>query len=638
MLINGFFYVVRNSLFMKFCLLFFCYCCFLVHLRAQSIITFGQGNTPNVSVTASSQSSAAIQTLTGTGFLPNSAAASRFLSQATLGHNFAHIQDVANLGVEKWLDNQLALPNSFRTQTYLAQIHQMMVDSLTFKYPSNTYTLSNVFVGNTHFDVSWFQGAMTAPDAVRWRVAWALSELFVVSRVSAFDDNPYALSSYYDLLLENGLGTYRNLLEKITYHPAMGVYLTFMNNHATDSTNKVYPDENYARELMQLFSIGLYKLNVDGTEMRDVNNNLIPTYNNNDIAGLAKVFTGLSWGDSRYLGDNEKNNWSYTLPMKFFPIDSSDAKKNPWKTTPRIVNGHEPGPKTFLGVTIPARPVLQGEQDIKDALDVLANHPNVGPFIARRLIQRLVMSNPSPSYIQRVATVFNNNGSGVRGDLKAVVRAVLLDAEARDCSIDQTVSTVGALREPFLRYMNLMRGLPLTTQGGVYRNVMVDLFSRLEQKPLNSPSVFNFFQPDFQPDGELKTQGKFAPEFQLVNSQTITAYVNALGKWLIDDDPVEYWGLFNGETYKTDQDSKFNLVADYAFTRNDKIVQLLDKYNLLFTGGKLSAKTLDLIRSMVIKMPYSENTNGVPNADQAYRRVRLMLVLILSSPDYLINR
>ncbi len=275
---------------------------------------------------------------------------------------------------------------------------------------------------------------------------------------------------------------------------------------------------------------------------------------------------------------------------------------------------------------------------IKDALDVLAYHPNVGPFIVRRLIQRLVMSNPSPGYIQRVATVFNNNGSGVRGDLKAVVRAVLLDLEARDCGIDQTLSTVGALREPFLRYMNLMRGLPLTTQGGVYRNVMVDLFSRLEQKPLNSPSVFNFFQPDFQPDGELKTQGKFASEFQLVNSQTVTAYVNVLGKWLIDDDPVEYWGLFNGEIYKPHQDSKFNLVADYAFTHNDKIVQLLDKYNLLFAGGKLSAKTLDLIRSMVVKMPYSEGANGVPNADQAYRRVRLMLVLILTSPDYLIIR
>ncbi|WP_428660501.1 DUF1800 domain-containing protein [Runella sp.] len=609
-------------------------------LYAQSTIRFGQGNVSNISVTASSQSnnSTLMRTLTGIGYLPNSAAASRFLSQATLGHNLTYIQDVTNVGIEKWLDTQLALPVVFRTQTYLTQLHQMMVDSLKVKFPANTYSLSNVYVSTVHFDASWFQGAMTASDAVRWRVAWALSELFVVSRVSAFDDNPYALASYYDLLLDNCLGNYRTLLNKITYHPAMGVYLTFLNNHATDTTNKVYPDENYAREMMQLFSIGLYKLNLDGTEMRDANNQLIPTYNNNDIAGLAKVFTGLSWGDSRYLGDNYKSKWSYTLPMKFFPIDSSDAKKNPWKTKPLIVNGHEPGSKTFLGSTIAARPVLQGEQDIQDALNIIFNHPNVGPFIARRLIQRLVTSNPSPGYIQRVATVFNNNGSGVRGDLKAVVRAVLLDAEARDCGADQTNATAGALREPLVRYMNLMRGLPLTTQGGIYRNVMVDLYNRLEQRPLSSPSVFNFFQPDFQPDGQLKALGKFAPEFQLVNSQTITSYINALNKWLINDDPVEFWTFFDGEIPKADQDSRFNLTADYAFTRNDKIPQLLDKYNLLFTGGKLSAKTLDLIRTMVIKMPYSEDVNGVPNNDYASRRVRLMLVLILSSPDYLINR
>ncbi|MFN8344538.1 MAG: DUF1800 family protein [Spirosomataceae bacterium] len=628
-------FLIRSG--MRFLLKLFIFCFVFSFSRAQSI-TFGQGSVTNVSVTASSQSSSAINTLTGAGYLPNAAAASRFLSQATFGHNFANIQDVANLGMEKWLDNQLAMPNSFKIQTYLAQLHQMMVDSLKARNPGGNYTLSNVFVGNVQFDASWFQGAMTASDAVRWRVAWALSELFVVSRVSAFDEKPYALSSYYDLLLENCLGNYRTLLNKITYHSAMGVYLTYMNNHATDTTNKIYPDENFARESMQLFSIGLYKLNLDGTEMRDANNKPIPTYNNNDIAGLAKVFTGLSWGDSRYLGDTEKNVWSYTLPMKFFGLDSSDAKINYWKTNPRIVNGHEPGTKSFLGSTIPARPVVQGEQDIQDALNIIFNHPNVGPFIARRLIQRLVTSNPSPAYIQRVATIFNNNGNNVRGDLKAVVRAILLDKEARDCGADQTGNAVGALREPLLRYMNLMRGLPLTTQGGVYRNVMYDLYNRIEQKPLYAPSVFNFFQPDFQPDGELKTQGKFAPEFQLVNSQTITNYVNALNYWFFNDTPSEFWGFFEGETYKPDQDPKFNLTADYVFTRNDKIPQLLDKYNLLFTGGKLSVKTLDLIRSMVLKVPYSEDTNGVPNADLALRRIRLMLVLILSSPDYLINR
>jgi len=513
----------------------------------------------------------------------------------------------------------------------------MMVDSLKAKNPTGNFTLSNVFAGNTLFDIAWFQGAMTSSELLRWRIAWALSELFVVSRISAFDENPYALSSYYDLLLQNAFGNYRTLLNEISYHPAMGTYLTFLNNRATDETLKVYPDENYAREIMQLFSIGLYKLNPNGTEMRDANNQLIPTYNNNDIAGLAKVFTGLSWGDSRYLGDGQKSIWSYTLRMKFFGLDSSDAKRNTWKTNPRIVNGHEPGTKTFLGSTVVSRPVLQGEQDIQDGLDIIFNHPNVGPFIARRLIQRLVSSNPSPDYILRIVNVFNNNGSGVRGDLKAVVRAILLDPDARSCS-ETTNNTAGYLREPFLRYMNIMRGLPLTNQSNVYRNVMVDLYNRLEQRPLNSPSVFNFFQPDFQPDGPLKAAGKFAPEFQLLNSQTLTSYVNALNWWFAYDRPVEFWGLFAGETYKADQDAKFNLTADYIFARNDKLPQLLDKYNLLFAGGKLTDKTLDIIRLTISKMPYSEDSNGVPNADNSFRRVRLALVLILSSPDYLINR
>ncbi|MEZ4905943.1 MAG: DUF1800 family protein [Spirosomataceae bacterium] len=607
-------------------------------VKAQSNLTIGQGNNLNgVTVTASSQSNVAINTLSGAGYLPNSSAVSRFLSQATLGHNLANIQEVTGVGFEKWLDAQLALPYSYSVKNYVSQLHQMMVDSLKAKNPSGNYTLSNVFAGNTLFDIAWFQGAMTSSELLRWRVAWALSEVFVVSRISAFDDNPYALSSYYDVLLKNAFGTYRSLIDSVTYHPAMGTYLTFLNNRATDATKNVFPDENYAREIMQLFSIGLYKLNPDGSEILDGNNRPISTYNNDDIAGLAKVFTGLSWGDSRYLGDNKKDNWSYTLRMKFFPIDSSDAKKNPWKTNPRIINGHEVGEKTFLGSTIPTRPVLQGEQDIKDGLDIIANHPNVGPFIVRRLIQRLVTSNPTPAYIGRITSVFNNNGSNVRGDLKAVVRAILLDPEARNCN-ETTNSTAGHLREPFLRYMNIMRGLPLTAQGGVYRNVMVDLYSRIEQKPLNSPSVFNFFQPDFQPDGILKEQGKYAPEFQLLNSQTLTSYVNALNKWFISDDPVEFWSLFSGETYKPDQDPKFNLNADYAFTRNDKLPQLLDKYNLLFTGGKLSNTTLEIIRTTISKMPYSEDANGVPNADNSFRRVRLALVLILSSPDYLISR
>lgn len=613
---------------------------FMAWAQQPTTVTFGQGNTKNVTVTASSNGSTGIRTLTGNGYLPNHNAASRFLSQATLGHNAAHVQQLTTQGMEKWLDDQLNMPNSFNIQAYLRSVHRSMIDSLRARNPSNTYDSTNVFVGNGHFDLSWFQGAMTAPDMLRWRVAWALNEIFVTSRISPFDDNAYALASYYDVLLRHSFSNYRTLINEITYHPAMGTYLTYLNNHATDTTTtkKIFPDENYAREIMQLFSIGLYQLNPDGTEKRDANNKLIPTYNNNDIAGLAKVFTGLSWGDSRYLGDRPKNNWSYTLRMKFFGIDSSDAKIRWWASNPRIVDGHEPGPKTFLGQAIAARPVLQGEQDIQDGLDVLFNHPNVGPFIVRRLIQRLVMSNPSPAYIQRAAAAFANNGSGVRGDMKAVLKAILLDPEARDCCRDQSDSTSGFLREPILRYMNMMRGLTLTTQNGVYRNMMVDLYNRIGQRPLNSPSVFNYFQPDYQPNGPVKQAGKFAPEFQILNAQTLASYVNGLNRWIVNDDPTEYWSYYNGEQYKADQDPKFDLSADYVLTKNSRLPELLDKYNMLFAGGKISDTTLQIIRNAISQMPYGENPDGSPGVDDANRRIRIMLVLILSSPDYLINR
>ncbi|RFS16565.1 DUF1800 family protein [Emticicia sp. C21] len=610
--------------------------------NAQQKIIFGKGNTTNVLVSSSSSSASnqtAPKTLMSSGYLPNKNAAARLLSQATLGTTYGEIENVATIGIEKWVEQQLAMPNSFKITNYLQNLHQSIVDSV--KRTDPTRTLSNVFLSDWHFDISWFQGSMTAADILRWRVALGLSEIFVTSRVSAFADNPYALASYYDVLLDNSFTNYRTLIEKITYHPSMAVYLTFMNNHATDFNNgkQTYPDENYAREVMQLFSIGLFQLNIDGTEKKDANGKSIPTYNNNDIANLAKVFTGLSWGDSKYIGDRSKDYWSYTKKLKFYAIDSSDVYIRWWVTNPnnwRIVNAHEVGVKTFLGKTIPARSVEQGELDIKDALDIIFNHPNVGPFMARRLIQRLVTSNPSPAFIQRVATVFNNNGSGVRGDLKAVIRTILTDPEARDCCNNGNTQFSGMLKEPFLRYMNLVKGLNLTSATNVFRNSMRRAYEKTGQIPMYSPSVFNFFSPDYTPDGALKGTGKYGPEFQTLNSQTLTGYMNALNTWLINDDPMEYYGYFGGETYKPEQEPKFNLTADYALVRNDRLTQLLDKYNLILAHGRLSKKNLDFIKKAISGIPLSI-TNGVPDSDDAFRRVRIAIYLIMSCPDYLIN-
>lgn len=613
---------------------------FSKHLQGQiTSRTFGLGYTKGVQVTASSNSNAGINTLTLDGFLPNTNAASRFLSQATLGVREADIQYIVQNGIESWMNTQLNLPNSFSLENYIKAVGQTILDSLAAQPnpPEPPLTFDNLNLGPSHFDAAWFQGCMTAPDRLRWRVAYALSEIFVISRISDFDEEHFALSSFYDVLLNRAFGNYRDLLQDITYHPAMAVYLTFMNNRAQGIVNGnfVFPDENYAREIMQLFSIGLFELNLDGSEKKDGNGNPIPTYTNDDIAGLAKVFTGLSWQNSRYIGERSKTKLNYTFPLKFFPLDSSDAIRNPWKTNPTILNAHEPGPKTFLGYTIPARPVAQGEQDIAEALDVLFNHPNVGPFLARRLIQRLVTSNPSPEYISRVATIFNNNGFGTRGDLGAVVRAILLDPEAR--VINYTPERyAGKLREPFLRYTQLVHALDLTATGGVYRNRMSEVYEKTEQRPLNANSVFNFYLPDYMPDGELAENGFFAPEFQILNSITLTGYLNALSEWLVDNDPIDYFGYPAENSYKENQEPRFDFEPLYALSSNNKIPILIDKFNMLLTHGQLSDANLETITNTIKQMPEIFNSNGSLNTTNADRRVKLCIYLIMTSPDYLI--
>lgn len=608
-------------------------------LFGQSTVKFGMGNWKNVNVSSSASSQNGLNTLQSPGFLPNQNAASRFLNQATLGTNRAKIQSVSEIGIHNWLDQQLNMPSSFKIQSYLSTMHQMIVDSVNFNIPGSNFTKNNYDLDNVHFDISWFQGSMTANDELRWKVGLALSEIFVVSRTSSFGNNPHALASYYDMLMNNAFGNYRTLIDSISYHPAMAVYLTYMNNHATDEVLKIYPDENYAREIMQLFSIGLNQLNIDGTEKKDGNNNSIPTYNNDDIAGLAKVFTGLGWADARYLGERLPNKWSYTKRLKFFPKDSSDKYIRYWASPSswRVVDGHEPGTKTFLGNTIVSRPVIDGEQDIQDALNIIFNHPNVGPFLSRRLIQRLVMSNPSPQYIARVATVFNNNGSGVRGDLKAVIKAIFLDDEARECNcVDKQYS--GALKEPFVRYMNIVKGLELNSTTGIYRNSMRNVYEYMEQLPLYSPTVFNFFSPDFQPDGILKSLGKYAPEFQSLNSLSYTAYFNALNRWIIQNNPLDYYYLFSGEDYKAEIDPSFDFLNDFVLTKDNRLKELLDKYNLVFAHGSIKPENIEIIKNAIKGMPLRIDSSGNLNSTDATYRLRSALYLILSSPDYLINR
>ncbi|MGR3811821.1 DUF1800 domain-containing protein [Jiulongibacter sp. NS-SX5] len=616
--------------------LFFC-----SHVFAQQTETFGLGHTGKVKVSASSNATEGIKTLTLDGFLPNHNSASRFLSQATLGPRPAEVENVTMIGEEAWMDQQLALPNSFSTEAYIRSIAQQVADTLNEQDPTREvpYTVENLNLNDDYFDIAWFQGSMTSPDRLRWRMAFALSEIFVASRISSFDNNPYALASYYDVLLEHSLGNYRDLLEAVTFHPTMAVYLTYMNNHAEGIVdgNHVFPDENYAREVMQLFSIGLFELNNDGTEKQDTNGNPIPTYDNDDIGGLAKVFTGLSWHNSEYLGDNTNDEQAFTQPLKFFPIDSSDAYRRWWRSDHDIVDGHDRGPKTFLGQTIPARDPSLGLQDFQDAIDIIFNHPNVGPFICKQLIQRMVTSNPSPAYVQRVTEVFNNNGAGVRGDFKAVLKTILLDREARVIE-ERHERYSGMLREPFVRYTNLVNALNLTSTIGVYRNDMDEVYEQMGQRPLQSPSVFNFFQTSYRPDGELAEQGKVAPEFQILNSITLTGYLNALAEWLIDNDPIDYYWYGGDTVYKEDEVPEFDFSGDYLFASNKNLPILLDKYNMLLAHGSISESNINHIKTAIEAMPDIYDSDGEIDESDARRRVALTLFLMMSSPEYIINR
>ena len=267
-----------------------------------------------------------------------------------------------------------------------------------------------------------------------------------------------------------------------------------------------FPDENYAREVMQLFTIGLCELEIDGTCKTDENSVPIPTYDNKDIAEFAKIFTGLTWGDAQVFSSYPINGQlSYSIPMRMFN------------------EFHEPGSKYLLnGTIIEQRATTNGIADIEAALNNLFQHPNVGPFIGKLLIQRLVTSNPSPAYIERVAKAFNGEStySSTRGDMKAMIKAILLDEEARNCAA-QSDDSFGHLREPFNRYVQLCRSFEASNENGHYRNATHSIMKYFGQKPFTAPSVFNFFQSDYQPIGPVEEANLVAPEFQITNTRTI---------------------------------------------------------------------------------------------------------------------
>jgi uncharacterized protein (DUF1800 family) len=489
----------------------------------------GAGHDIDVIVTSSDLTSGADKTVNGEGLDLDIQGSSKFLSYTTLGATIEEIENLTEIGMESWLDEQMAIPVTNYTEPTIENIYYLYdkcVENLGEDVCNAGFQVNTVM-----WRYAWSNIIMRSPDKLRHRVALALSEILVISDRSDLVSFPHGLAAYYDILSRNAFGNYKDLLTEVTLNPSMGFYLSHINNPRTVEVLNIRPDENYAREIMQLFSIGLHELNIDGSRQVDLTTGLwLPTYDNDDIKGLAKVFTGLSgskWAD--------ENN---TSPVQFGRRFAAYSLLDPMEM---YEVWHEPGPKTIVGdYTIPGG--LTGMQDINLAIDHLFNHDNVGPFLARRLIQRLVKSNPTPQYIQRVAETFNDNGQGVRGDLGAVTKAIFLDEEALDCYWSEDI-TSGMLKNPMLRLTQMLIGLKADSPNGLFWNAGFTFNTFTEHHPLSAPTVFNFYDPEYVPNAEFAYDGLEGPEFQILNSSTSSNYVNYMLVALMGDYLNDRYGL-----------------------------------------------------------------------------------------------
>ncbi len=492
------------------------------------------------------------------------------IAQGGFGANRAELERVLALGsAAEWLDEQLAMP---RDQGHFAWTEA--------KAPGGAQSA---------VDYSVWRKFLSSPDQLRQRMVFALSQIFVVGLDGVpGSDRAYSVLAYLDLLEQHAFGNFRALLQAVTLSTAMGAYLSMKNSSKADSTGR-QPDENYAREVMQLLTIGLVQLNADGTP-RLQGGAQIDSYGEADVSGLARVFTG--W-------DNETDKAGRTSPMYHRP------------------ERHENGQKVFLGLTIPAN--TSGPESLRVALDHLFNHANVGPFLGKQLIQRLVSSNPSTAYVGRVAAVFNNNGVGVRGDLAAVLRAILLDPEARNSTTASADANGGKLREPVLRFAAWARACNVSSPSGDWKvPETADPATRLGQSPMRSPSVFNFYRPGYvPPNTAIAGAGKVAPEFQITTETSVAGYLNFMQLAISDTG-----GLFSSDV-KADYTAWLPLATDPP--------ALAAQANLLIAANQLSAARVGLIRDAITAMPSSTSTNRL-------NRVYAAVLLTLAAPEFLVAK
>jgi uncharacterized protein (DUF1800 family) len=570
----------------------------------------GGGGESGSSSASSGSGSSSLQSV---GAAPSSdTEAHRFLTQATFGPTEADIAHVKAIGYERWIDEQLATPMQ---ASHLATVEASSTGQGTDRPMVNDIVYT------------WWTHAVNDPAQLRQRVAFALSEIFVVSTANAdLTGDGRMVASYMDMLSNKIDGNYRDLLEGVALHPAMGVYLSHRGNRKEDTNTGRIADENFAREVMQLFSIGLYELNDDGTN-KLANGLPQETYTGDDVKGLAKVFTGWSW--FRPAAKASVVWWKC-----FWRVEECQDASQSVTAMSAYTEEHSVSEKRFLGVTVPVQTTPNPQASLKAALDRLASHPNAAPFFAKQLIQRLVTSNPSPSYVQRVTAAFRASNGGI----KATVKAVLLDSEARDLAL-QSAAGQGKVREPLIRIMHLLRAIPHTSDAYIAAKASNrvpyyladstdDTVSALGQTPMRAPSVFNFYRPGYKPpQTDLAAQELVAPEMQITNETSVLGYANYVIQML------DYgWGQFNTSTQRIDMRfdlSSFDALVDKPTAAGPQ--QLINAVAKKMLGGAPSSELNALMLENIGKMPNV-------NATDRRRRVESAILMVAVSPQFVVQQ
>jgi uncharacterized protein (DUF1800 family) len=541
--------------------------------------------------------------------------ASRFLMQATFGGSEADINNLSTVGYSAWFAQQFAVPNTLH-EPYAER--QIILNTQPACAAGDTTCNQKLFLqtgGDQYFEQPFWATAITGKDALRKRVQFALSELFVISSQDAVvGQMPRGVANYYDMLGNDAFGNFRQLLQDVTLSPMMGIYLSTLANEGNSS---VEPDENYAREVMQLFTIGLWQLNPDGTQQLDGSGNPIPTYSLNDVVGIAKVFTGFSWNMAGNTSDGAWSGYGASYAGPGFGQDLLPMTAYP--------NHHSIAEKDFLGVTIPAGS-SDPSGDLKIALDTLFNHPNTPPFISKQLIQRLVTSNPSPAYVQRVAAVFQNDGQGVRGDMQAVITAILMDDEARNTTAaTYTSPNYGRVQEPMIRFSHMARAFSAESLSGAFDvGSTEDPAYGLAEMASRSPTVFNWFAPGYVPAGtSIEQAGLTAPEMEITDVTTVMGYLNTMQA-----------ALSGG--YGNNADLYITLATETGLANNPQA--LLDRVNLLLLGGQMSSTLSSQILGAInaISIPQGGDPTAINNALLA--RAQTAVFLTVASPEYSAQR